>query len=278
MYMKTQLTPFVKWAGGKSQLLEELKARIPADFNRYFEPFIGGGAMLFATQPSSAVINDVNGQLLNVYRRLKSDAAAVIETLKKYDAEVCDKDMYFRLRAKYNGKIAAGENDVECASLFIWLNKHCFNGLYRVNSKGFFNVPYNNKTTGASADYNNLAAIGEYLSASNVDIRQGDFAKACEDASAGDFVYFDSPYLPVSATANFVEYAKDGFGMEDHKRLAALAKELSGKGVKVLLSNNDVPLVYELYAGFKIDKINVRRSINRDATKRTGCEVLIYNY
>ena len=251
---------------------------MPEKFNRYYEPFIGGGALLLNVQPQKAVINDTNRQLINVYRQLKADAGAVIEAVKRLDAQPCDKDTYLTNRSLYNEKILNGENDPECAALMIWINKHCFNGLYRVNSKGLFNVPYNNKTTGPSIDENNLIRTGDYLREADIRIQLGDFAEACADARAGDFVYFDSPYVPVSETANFTDYTMDGFTMKDHVRLAELVKKLSDRGVKIMVSNHDVPLVRELYWGFRIEETEVRRAINRDASKRKGKEVIITNY
>lgn len=273
-----KLSPFVKWAGGKKQLLDRLKERAPVSFGTYYEPFIGGGAFLLDFQPQKAVINDVNEQLLNVYRQLKIDAEAVIAAVGRYDAVECDTAYYLSVREEYNRKIIAHELDAECAALMIWINKHCFNGLYRVNSKGLFNVPYNNKTGGSSIDAANLKAIGQYLRDADIEIRLGDFELACADVKPGDFVYFDSPYVPVSETANFTDYTKDGFSLEDHKRLAELFRRLDAMGVYVMLSNHNVPLVHELYSGFKIEAVDVRRSINRDASKRVGKEVIITNY
>ncbi len=273
-----KMSPFVKWAGGKAQLLDRLKERAPSAFGAYYEPFIGGGAFFLGLHPQQAVINDVNEQLLNIYSQLKIDADAVIAAAERYDAVLCDTEYYLSMRSAYNQKIIAHELDAECAAMMIWLNKHCFNGLYRVNSKGLFNVPYNNKQTGSSIDEDNLRTIGRYLREENVEIRHGDFEVACEDAKPGDFVYFDSPYVPLSATAHFTDYTKDGFSMEDHHRLAALFRRLDEKGVYLMLSNQNTPLVHEMYDGFKIDPVSVRRNINRDATKRMGKEVIITNF
>ena len=275
---KLRINPFIKWVGGKRQLLEILRERMPKTYSRYYEPFIGGGALLLDVQPKNAIINDVNKQLLNVYRQLKTDAEALISILRELDSVECDKEHYLKKRTEYNKKIAAHILDAECAALTIWINKHCFNGLYRVNSKGLFNVPYNNKIGGVSMNEENLRTIGLYLNSGNIEIREGDFETACADAKAGDFVYFDSPYIPVSETANFTDYTKDGFSYEDHCRLAELSKRLDNAGVKIMLSNNDVDLVYELYDGFKIKGVDVKRAINRDASKRTGKEVIITNY
>ena len=271
-------SPFVKWAGGKKQLLTRLEAYMPTSYSKYYEPFIGGGALLLDVQPSKAIINDVNEQLLNVYKQLKADAESVIGIIHELDSVDCDKERYLKLRSVYNEKISRHILDAECAALTIWINKHCFNGLYRVNSKGLFNVPYNNKVGGASMNEENLRNIGFYLNSKSVEIRTGDFEAACEDVQAGDFVYFDSPYIPVSATANFTDYTKDGFGYGDHCRLAELYRRLDALGAKVMLSNHNVDLVYDLYKGFKIEVVDVKRAINRDASKRVGKEVIITNY
>jgi len=276
--IESKTDPFVKWAGGKKQLLDRLKPRMPAIYEKYYEPFIGGGALFLSLQSEKAVINDTNEQLINIYRQLKLDADAVIYAVDKLDAKPCDIERYKATCKVYNTKIQAHELDAECAALTIWINKHCFNGLYRVNSKGCFNVPYNNKANGVSIDATNLRNIGLYLRTKNVEIRQGDFEAACFDVQPEDFVYFDSPYLPISETANFTNYTKEGFSLQDHKRLAALYIRLSKQGVKVMLSNNNVPLVYELYSDFTIEQVDVRRAINKDASKRSGKEVIITNY
>ena len=277
-YMSNRISPFVKWAGGKKQLLARLEEKMPTDYNRYFEPFIGGGALLLDVRPGNAVINDVNEQLLNVYRCLKEDEEQVIKIINDYDSISCDKERYYDMRDSYNEKISNHVLDSECAALTIWINKHCFNGLYRVNSKGLFNVPFNNKENGASINEDNIRGIGQYLRACKVEIREGDFEDACTDVAPGDFVYFDSPYIPVSDTAGFTDYTKNGFSYEDHCRLADLYKRLSDKGVKVMLSNHNVDLVYQLYDGFKIEPVDVKRAINSNAKKRTGKEVIITNY
>lgn len=272
------MSPFVKWAGGKTQLLDKIWERTPNEYGTFYEPFVGGGAVFFNAKPANGVINDINEELINIYRQLKNDPIPVIKAVNELDRNGGDKEYYYKLRERYNEKISKKELDVECAALLIWINKHCFNGLYRVNSKGLFNVPYNNKTTGKSIDEDNLMNIGYYLKEANIDIRCEDFVETCKDVKEGDFVYFDSPYLPVSETARFTDYTKDGFSMEDHERLAELYKELDKKGAKVMLSNHNVKLAYELYAGFKIEPIEVRRSINSNAKKRTGKEVIITNY
>ena len=275
---KKTMSPFVKWAGGKTQLVEKIWERTPNDFDTYYEPFIGGGAALLRLRPKKAVISDVNEQLINIYKQLRADPMEVIRAVNCLDEEPCDKEHYLKKRNEYNEKIIKKELDAECAAYMIWINKHCFNGLYRVNGKGLFNVPYNNKQLGKSIDEHNLMSIGNYLQEAEIKILCADFEEACNGITPDDFAYFDSPYVPISETASFTDYTKDGFLLEDHKRLAALYQRLSENKVKCLLSNHDVELVRDMYSGFVIESVDVKRNINSDASKRTGKEVLIRNY
>lgn len=272
------MAPVLKWAGGKTQLLEQIADNMPAEYNNYYEPFIGGAAVLFGISPSQAFVNDVNEQLINLYTQLKVSAESVIAKINEMDAAPCTQELYYAVRDRYNAKIANRDFDAECAALMIWINKHCFNGLYRVNSKGLFNVPYNNKAGGRSIDENNIRAVSAYLQSADITITCLDFEQACDGVSSGDFVYFDSPYVPESATASFTDYTTDGFSLADHERLAALFQRLDQTGAKVMLSNNDVPFVRSLYKGYHIQSLAVKRMINRNADKRTGKEVLITNY
>lgn len=278
MNRKNQIRPFVKWAGGKAQLLESLTYLMPRSFGRYFEPFIGGGALLLDRQPENAIIGDVNSQLINAYAQIRDNPEAVIECADRLDAVPCTKELFMEQRDRYNQKIAGGIMDAECAGLMIWINKHCFNGLYRVSKKGVFNVPWNRKAKVRSLDPESIRGISEYLRESHVEIRNCDFEETCSGSKAGDFVYFDSPYVPVSVTAKFTTYAADGFRREDHERLAAFARELDRRGVKFMLSNNNVPEVRRLYAGFHMMEVSVARFINRNGDGRTGQEVIITNY
>lgn len=270
--------PFLKWVGGKRQLLTEIEKRAPKNYGKYFEPFLGGGSVLFNFTLHSPVINDINPHLTNAYLQIKSNPQRLLEEICKIDAIPCTKDYYYLIRDRYNEKILSGQLDEECAALMIWLNKHCFNGVYRVNSKGLFNVPFNNTANVQAAISENIQAVSDYLNASGATILTGDFEDACRDVSAGDFVYFDSLYIPESKTANFVDYTKDGFSYENHVRLAGLFKKLDEKGAKLMLSNNNVELVYELYKGFNITPIATRRSVNRNSNGRIGKEVIITNY
>lgn len=272
------ITPFVKWAGGKRQLLDRISERMPKSFNNYFEPFIGGGAVLFELQPQKAVINDINSALTNAYKIICEKPQDFIREIKKLDSEMWEdgKKYYYSLREHYNDKLMKEEFDVELAALFVFINKHCFNGLYRVNGKGLFNVPYNNSRR-ESIDDASILEISEYLK--NVEILTGDFEEACREAKKGDFIFFDSPYAPLNPTS-FESYTKEGFDVESHKRLASLFNELTKRGCFCMLTNHNTEFINELYGnkGYKIDVVSVKRLINSDASKRTGEEVIIYNY
>lgn len=272
------LSPFLKWAGGKRQLLDKILDRMPTNYNNYYEPFIGGGALLFELQPDSAVINDINASLINTYRIIADRPHEFISTVMELDSKMPKdgKTYYYSLRKRYNNKLVKEEYDTELAALFVFLNKHCFNGLYRVNGKGLFNVPYNNSKR-ESINNESIIAVSEYLK--NVKIMQGDFEKACTTAQKGDFVFFDSPYAPLNPTS-FESYTKEGFDLESHKRLADLFERLTDKGCYCMLTNHNTELINDLYGnkGYKMDVVRVKRMINSNASKRIGEELIIYNY
>lgn len=272
------VAPFVKWAGGKRQLLDRISERMPKTYNSYYEPFIGGGAVLFELQPEKAIINDINASLINTYRIIASNPREFIDSVRKLDSEMGEdgKSYYYSLREHYNDKLMKEEFDIELAALFVFINKHCFNGLYRVNGKGLFNVPYNNSKQ-ESIDSESIMAISDYLK--RVSIMQGDFEEACRSAEKGDFIFFDSPYAPLNPTS-FESYTKEGFDVESHERLAKLYDELTQRGCYCMLTNHNTEFINKLYGnkGYKIDVVNVKRMINSDASKRTGEEVIICNY
>lgn len=274
----TNIAPFVKWAGGKRQLLDRISERMPRSYNNYFEPFIGGGAVLLAFMPEHAVINDINASLINAYKVIRDFSQEFIQYVKRLDVEMWEdgKEYYYSLREHYNDKLMKEEYDIELAALFVFINKHCFNGLYRVNGKGLFNVPYNNSRR-ESIDEISILEISEYLK--KVDILQGDFQNACAEARAGDFIFFDSPYAPLNPSS-FESYTKEGFDVESHERLAALYDELTERGCYCMLTNHNTEFINNLYGGkgYKIDVVNVKRLINSDASKRTGEEVIICNF
>lgn len=272
------VTPFVKWAGGKRQLLTQIRERMPEKYDRYYEPFVGGGAVVFELLPQKAVINDINQSLVNAYRQICDKPEEFINTVNQLDSEMWEdgKGYYCSLRQLYNEKLMREEFDVELAALFVFINKHCFNGLYRVNGKGLFNVPYNNSRK-SSIDKDSIWAVSKYLK--NVIIMDGDFENACKEAKTGDFIFIDSPYVPLNPTS-FESYTKEGFDIESHKRLANLYDELTARGCYCMLTNHNTDLIRELYGnkGYRIDVVSVRRSINSDASKRMGEEVIICNY
>lgn len=270
--------PFVKWAGGKRQLLPQIKERMPQEFNRYFEPFVGGGAVAFELLVKETIINDINRALINAYKVIADRPDEFLKKINKMDENMWEdgKEYYYSLRAHYNDKLMKDEFDVELAALFVFLNKHCFNGLYRVNGKGLFNVPYNNSRN-ASCDEAVIRAVSEYLK--SITILEGDFEKACETAEKGDFLFLDSPYAPLNPTS-FKSYTKEGFDIESHQRLASLFDELTEKGCYCMLTNHNTELINELYGGkgYRIDVVRVKRMINSDASNRVGTEVIICNY
>lgn len=271
------MKPIIKWAGGKTQLLPYIREMLPQSFNNYYEPFAGGLAVLLDLKPEHATINDINPELINLYRQLQSAHSAVMAELDTMDmaheAAEDHKEYYYSIRDLFNQRL--GANTPEQAARLIYLNKHCFNGLYRVNGKGLFNVPFNNKKSGNSYEEKNLCEVAAYLF--GVTILMGDFEAAVENATAGDFVFFDSPYVPVNPTS-FTDYTKEGFDYEDHVRLAELFKKLSAKGVKCMLTNHNTELTQELYKDFNIRVVSVSRMINRDANNRKGEEIIVTNY
>ena len=274
----SNIAPFVKWAGGKRQLIPQIRERMPAQFNNYYEPFVGGGAVIFELLPENAVINDINRALINAYQTICKHPQEFLQEINRLDAEMWEdgKEYYYSLREHYNDKLMKDEFDVELAALFVFINKHCFNGLYRVNGKGLFNVPYNNSRR-SSVDEESIKEISEFLK--RVTIISGDFEAACEGAGAGDFVFIDSPYAPLNPTS-FESYTKEGFDIESHRRLANLFDELTARGCYCMLTNHNTELINELYGnkGYTIDVVSVKRMINSDASNRIGEEVIICNY
>lgn len=270
--------PFVKWAGGKRQLLAQIRERMPREYNRYYEPFIGGGAVVFDLLPENALINDINEALINAYVQIRENVDSFLDNINRIDSAIGEdgKAYYYSMRNLYNMKLEKMEYDIELAALFVFLNKHCFNGLYRVNSKGLFNVPYNNSKR-VSCDEESIRMTSDYLK--RVTITTGDFEDACRNSGRGDFVFLDSPYAPLNPTS-FESYTKEGFTFESHERLARLYDELTERGCYCMLTNHNTELIEQLYGnkGYAISVVNVKRMINSDANNRKGQEVIICNY
>lgn len=271
--------PFVKWAGGKRQIIDKLKMYAPDEFNTYYEPFVGGGALLFELSPKKAVINDYNEELMNVFNCIKDETKfnKMCNELNHHEANHSE-EYYYEIRNKDRDKTKFKRMpDYKRSARTIYLNKACFNGLYRVNSKNEFNVPFNRKAKVNTYDGQNLGIIHSYLNFNDVKLLNTDFEEAVKDAKKGDFIYFDPPYD--SETSTFNSYTENGFGKEEQVRLARVYKELSDKGCYVMLSNHNTTLVKDLYKDFNIHVIEAKRNINSNGKKRGKVEeVIITNY
>ena len=271
--------PFVKWAGGKRQILDKLIKYVPEDFNTYYEPFVGGGALFFELSPKNAVINDSNEELINVFRCIKDEEklTKMCNELNHHEANHSE-EYYYKIRNidrdknKFNRLF-----DYKRAARTIYLNKACFNGLYRVNSKGEFNVPFGKKLKVNTYEGQNIGIIHAYLNFNNIKILSIDFEEAVKDAKEGDFIYCDPPYD--SDTSTFNSYTEDGFSKDEQIRLSNVFKNLSDRGCYVMLSNHNTILINELYKDFYIHKITAKRNINSNGKKRGKVEeVIITNY
>lgn len=259
--------PILKWAGGKSQMLGDLLPRVPKKYGRFIEPFFGGGAMFFALRPENAIIADSNPELVNLYRTVASDVDGVIACLKKHENT---EDAFYKVRAQDQSKLTPAQ----AAARTIYLNKTCFNGLYRVNKSGGFNAPFGRYKNPRILDEDNLRAASAVLRRAT--IVQGDYKKVLkEHAQKGDFVFLDPPYLPVSAYADFKRYTKEQFYDEDHHELAAEISRLQALGCHVILTNSNHPLVTELYGKYGMDVISTKRHISCNGKTRTGEDVIV---
>ncbi|MFK7933106.1 MAG: DNA adenine methylase [Saprospiraceae bacterium] len=268
--------PFVKWAGGKRQLLPQIEQFIPTDFGTYYEPFLGGGAVLFYLQPERCVVNDVNTEIINVYQAVKSDVDALIEILKSYKNE---SEFYYEIRSWDRQPKYDKMTKTERAARVIYLNKTCFNGLFRVNRQGQFNVPFGKYKKPNIINEATLRAVSEFLQKSDCQLLSTDFAKVISDATANDFVYFDPPYDPISSSSSFTGYTLNGFDKAQQERLKETCDELNQKGAKFLLSNSATDFIKDLYSDYQIEIVRAGRNINSVGTKRGKIdEVLIRNY
>lgn len=259
--------PILKWAGGKTQMLGDLLPKVPSSYGRYIEPFLGGGAMFFALQPEQAVIADSNPELINLYRQVANHVDDVVCQLKKYENT---QEMFYAVR----GQDWTMLPEAEAAARTIFLNKTCFNGLYRVNKKGRFNVPFGKYKNPKICDEEGLKAASAALK--KAEIVCGDYLLVLEHyAQPGDFVFLDPPYLPISEYSDFKRYTKEQFYEEDHVELAKMVKTLHERGCHVILTNSNHPLVHELYAPFTIDVIQTKRHISCNGSTRKGEDVIV---
>jgi DNA adenine methylase len=283
--------PILKWAGGKRQLLDELYARFPTDYDRYHEPFVGGGALFFDLEPPDATINDANPRLVNFYERVRDDPEALIDRLASFDDPEADPDpslpydettargrdvegYYYQQRARFNRRPYEGSFDpLTEAALLLYLNRTCYNGLYRENADGGFNVPIGRYANPDWVQRDRIRRASDVLAAAT--IRNDDFAYVLDAAEAGDLVYFDPPYEPMSATASFNEYSADGFDREDQRRLLDVVSALDEAGAWVVVSNSGV--MYEPYAdaGLHVDVEGATRAINSDPDNRDAVDEIV---
>lgn len=279
-FLSEKPKPFVKWVGGKRQLLAQfrkLNLYPPELFNiktgRYFEPFVGGGAVFFDLLPEKGFLSDLNKELVITYNVIKNDVDSLIASLKKHQT---DKEYFLKIRAQDPNKLG----DLSIASRFIFLNKTCFNGMYRVNRKGEFNVPYGKYNNPLICDEDNLRKVSKALQ--GIEIKHQDYKEVLKKAKKGDFVYFDPPYYPVSKTASFTSYTAESFLDKEQTELRDTVLELHKRGCYVMLSNSDTPFINKIYSGYKgvrINKIEAGRAINSKGNGRGKItEVLIINY
>jgi DNA adenine methylase len=261
---RKEARPFLKWAGGKGQLLEQLRPLFPAEQRTYHEPFLGGGAVFFDRRPRRAVLTDVNEELIECYVAVRDDVEAVIRALESHRY---DEGHYYEVRSSVPRSI------VERAARTIFLNRVGYNGLYRVNRSGQFNVPFGRYVNPTICDGDNLRACSRALAGVVLEVRS--FERVVYEARPGDFVYFDPPYVPLSDTADFTSYAPGGFGWEEHVQLGDVFRRLAAKGVSVVLSNSDLPPVRSLYEGFHVETVRASRHINSKGQRRGKVNELV---
>jgi DNA adenine methylase len=271
--------PFLKWAGGKTALLGQLLPLVPRVFGCYYEPFLGGGAVYFALAGlkqkgeikfTGAYLSDLNEELINAYQVVRDDVTGLLGWLGKFQVSH-SKEFYYQLRNW------CPITPVERAARFVYLNRTCFNGLYRVNKLGEFNVPVGNYKNPKICDEENLRLCSHVLA--DAELGCAPFERILDRATTGDFVYFDPPYVPISATANFVSYTPDGFGWTDQERLASVVRELDRRGCQVMVSNAWVESLQQLYTGFRLVEVRAPRAINSKGNARGKVsEMLVLNY
>ncbi len=281
MAQDNSVKPFLKWVGGKRQLIPEIKAKyLPSNYRTYYEPFVGAGALVLDLCPRAAVINDKNQELINCYLTIKNSVEDLITRLRSHQSVAChEKDYYYQIREWDRHPGYTDRSAIERAARIIFLNKTCYNGLFRVNTKGQFNAPLGRYKSPKILDEAVLRAVSCYLNTAQVQILNLDFQQVVEPASQGDFVYFDPPYDPISPTASFTGYGANGFNQSEQIRLKNTFEYLSERGCQVLLSNSHTPFILDLYQNYRIETIAAARSINSNAQKRGKIdEVLVMNY
>lgn len=274
--MSKLVQPPLKWVGGKRQLIQEIEKYFPKKISTYYEPFVGGGAVLFHFQPKKAVINDVNEELINFYNVIKDDVESLIEDLKKYEN---NEELYYKVRSWDRSPKFKNLTNIQRASRIHFLNKTCYNGLYRVNNVGEFNTPFGKYKNPNITNEAILRAVSFYFKKSNIKILKGDYEDALKGIRKGSFVYFDPPYDPVSNSSNFTGYSEGGFNKDEQIRLKKVCDKLNLRGINFLLSNSSTEFIKELYKEYDIIPVNAKRNINSIASDRGEVEeVLVKNY
>lgn len=271
------VAPVVKWVGGKRQIIDQIIRRVPDTYCTYYEPFLGGGAVLFKLQPVKVVASDINIELINLYQVIKNNVEELINDLKRHKNE---EEYYYMIRGLDRNKNKYNKlTPVQRASRIIFLNKTCFNGLFRVNKAGEFNTPFGSYKNPNIVNEAVLRAVSVYFNRAEVTLTSRDFEEVLAKARKGDFAYLDPPYDPVSKTAYFTDYNKGGFDSSEQIRLKTVCDKLDRKGVKFLLSNSATAFIKDLYRDYHIEVIQAKRPINSRADKRGAIdEVLVMNY
>ena len=272
------VSPFLKWVGGKRQSISSILKYLPQNVGsyNYIEPFVGGGALLFHLQPQTAKINDLNSELINVYNIIKNNIDELLDDLKKHKNNA---DYFYKIRSLDRSPKYHQLSEVQRASRIIFLNKTCFNGLYRVNNAGEFNTPYGRYKNPNIVNEPTLKAVNKYLNANNIEVFSLDYENVLTAATKNSFVYLDPPYHPVSESSNFTGYIQGGWSSRDQERLKSVCSSLDKKGIKFLLSNSSTAFIKNLYKNYSIVTIRANRTINSDGEKRGEVdEVLIRNY
>jgi len=277
MAINKLVTPVVKWVGGKRQIINQIVKYIPKSFSTYYEPFLGGGAVLFELQPKTAVVNDINAELINLYEVIKNNVNELIDDLKQHRN---DETYFYELRELDRNKEYYNHlTPLQRASRLIYLNKTCYNGLFRVNKAGQFNTPFGNYKNPNIVNEYTLKAVSSYFNKAQITFTCKDFNEALKGARKGAFVYLDPPYDPVSDSASFTGYDKGGFDQSEQIRLKNACDKLNEKGIKFLLSNSATDFIKDLYKDYKIEIIQAKRVINSKADKRGEIdEVLVMNF
>jgi DNA adenine methylase len=272
------LSPVVKWVGGKRQLLDDIIPLLPDYFSTYVEPFVGGGALLFEIQPKKAIVNDLNHELINLYKVIKDNPNELLSLLEEHELNNSE-EYFYQIRALDRSESYNEMSDIEKAARIIYLNKTCYNGLFRVNQSGQFNSPYGKYKNPNIVNKPVVLAMANYFQNNNITLLNGDYKMALKKLRKGAFVYFDPPYMPISSSSSFTGYTENGFDKKQQIELKEECDKLNSRGIKFLLSNSDHPFIRDLYKDYEIITVRAKRSINSNSNKRGEInEVLVRNY